>query len=140
MSGKNIDIYTDGSCIEKRGGWAMIAIFDDEIGISLSGHEENTTNNRMELKAVIEALSFILKNDFTNTVVTIHSDSMLTINCAEGKWKRNKNMDLWHEYDFLFHSLKFRAKILFKWVKAHNGIEHNEFVDKESRAQTFSTQ
>jgi ribonuclease HI len=138
MSEKNIviDIYTDGSCIEKRGGWAIIVLFSDKIGITLSGCEKNTTNNRMELKAVIEALKFILENGFINTITTIHSDSMLTINCAEGKWKRNKNMDLWKEYDFLFHSIKSKAKIVFKWVKAHNGIEHNEFVDKESRAQT----
>lgn len=132
-----LEIYTDGSCIETNGGWAILVIFDDSIEITLSGKEKNTTNNRMELKAVMEALKFILENDFKNVVATIHSDSMLTINCGQKLWKRNKNLDMWNKYDFLISSLSSKAKIGFNWVKAHNGMRQNEFVDKESRARAF---
>ena len=135
---KIINIYTDGSCINKNGGWAVFVLFDDNFTLSFSGNEKNTTNNRMELRAVIEALTFILENEFFNTNVIIHSDSLLTINCAKKEWKRNKNTDMWQEYDNLFTSINSRAKILFKWVKAHSGIEHNEFVDKESYKQASS--
>lgn len=129
-----INIYTDGSCIEKDGGWAILVLFDDNIGITISGREQNTTNNRMELKAVIAALNFILENDFCNINTIIHTDSMLTLNCAQEKWQRRANMDMWQEYD----SLSPKVKIEYNWVKAHSGITHNEFVDKESRKQSLS--
>lgn len=136
-SNKVINIYTDGSCMGTTGGWAIIVVFSDGVGVTMSGNEVNTTNNRMELKAVIEALKFILKNGFINPNVTIHTDSMLTMNCAIGKWKRNKNLDMWTEYDSIINGIKSNAIIEFKWVKAHNGTEYNEFVDKEAKAKVL---
>ena len=140
MTTQIINVYTDGSCMNTNGGWAILALFDDNVGITLSGNEKNTTNNRMELKAVIEALKFIPKNGLKNVFMTIHSDSMLTINCAQNIWKRNKNIDLWNEYDFLYDSINSIAKIEFKWVKAHNGVIHNEFVDLEAKKQSLNLQ
>jgi ribonuclease HI len=76
----------------------------------------------MELKAVIEVLKVI----DTEIEYKIFSDSQLTINCAIGKWKRKANLDLWSEYDKYIKD----KKVVFEWVKAHNGNKYNEMVDK----------
>ena len=120
-----IDIYTDGSCLKNPlgpGGWAFCIIYLDGFILCDSGSEENTTNNRMELKAVIEAI----KNIDCINEYKIYSDSQLTINCATNKWKRKANLDLWKEYDKFINN----KKVLFEWVKAHNGNKYNEIVDK----------
>ena len=107
-----INIYTDGSCISTFGGWAYAIIETDGFIFVDSGNEKATTNNRMELKAVIEVLKFIdTKNEYT-----IFSDSQLTINCATNKWKRKSNIDLWNEYDVVAKD----KNITFEWIKSHN--------------------
>jgi ribonuclease HI len=120
-----IKIYTDGSCLKNPngpGGWAVVMIDIDNYEWYLSEGEDKTTNNRMELKAVIEGLKLI--NDDEECI--IYSDSKLTINCAEGKWNRKANLDLWKEYDIVSK----KKKINYQWVKAHNGDYYNEIVDK----------
>ena len=84
-------VYTDGSCIPNPGpgGWAYeIRNSQDEIIESLSGSDKNTTNNRMELTAVIKSL----KSDYINndSFVTIKSDSQLIINTMNKNWKKKK--------------------------------------------------
>ena len=120
---KEITIYTDGSCVPNPGfgGWGWIAVFP-EIDIYCNGNEKNTTNNVMELTAVIEALkAFPGKINFH-----IYSDSLYVINCAKNIWKRKKNIELWREYD-----TSSECKIIrFTWVKGHNGDYYNELVDK----------
>lgn len=118
-----MDIYTDGSCINSRGGWAALLIYDDKE-VYISGGEKQTTNNRMELTAVIQSLL-----ECERTECTIYSDSLLVINCAQRKWKRNKNLDLWKEFDNIASS----KVIHWEWVKAHSGNEYNEIVDKIAR-------
>jgi ribonuclease HI len=116
-------IYTDGSCIKNPngpGGWCAI-ILDDVFELIISGSDKSTTNNKMELKAVIEALKFIEKGE----KCMIYSDSQLTINCASGKWCRKANIDLWNEYEIVSKD----KYIDFEWVKAHNGDYYNEKVD-----------
>ena len=121
-----IEVYTDGSCLKNPdgpGGWGFVVVYPDTYVIVDSGGDPSTTNNKMELTAIIEALKYIDKdkNDYT-----IFSDSMYCINCATGKWKRNKNLDLWKKYD-----TEIKGKnIKFEWVKAHNGNKYNEMVDK----------
>ena len=121
-----ISIYTDGSCLNNPGpgGWAILGIERKKI-TKISGGEANTTNNRMELIAVIEALRYY--KEYNKYI--IHTDSKLTINCAEGKWKRKKNLDLWEEYD----SVSKYKMIVYKWVKGHSGNKNNEIVDKLAR-------
>ena len=117
-------IYTDGSCISNPngpGGWA-ICILEDTNYFCMSGNEKNTTNNRMELKAILEALSCIKES----SQATIYTDSQLCINCATGKWKRKANLDLWEDYD----KLSKNKNIKFEWVKGHSGDRFNEIVDK----------
>lgn len=125
-----IYIYTDGSCLKNPdgpGGWACCIIYVDNIEIHLSGSCVSTTNNRMELQAFIEGLKHISKHE----ECTIISDSMLTINCASGKWNRKTNIDLWSQYDIVSKD----KKIHFQWVKAHAGNKYNELVDKLANSE-----
>ena len=117
-------IYTDGSCLKNPngpGGWCAI-ILDDVFELIISGSEKETTNNRMELTAVIESLKYIEKGE----KCIIYSDSQLTINCASRKWNRKANLDLWKEYETISEG----KSVTFEWVKAHNGDYYNEKVDK----------
>lgn len=122
---KEIVIYTDGSCVPNpgKGGWGYIAVFP-EYDIYSSGSEKHTTNNLMEMTAVIEAL-----REFKGyTHFHIYSDSKYVINCASGLWRRKANLELWEQYD------KYaKGKIItFTWVKGHSGDHYNELVDKLS--------
>ncbi len=132
-----IKIYTDGACSGNPGpgGWGAILHWNDHEK-ELSGGEGETTNNRMEMMAVIQALS-ALKNE--KTPVTIYTDSKYVMDGAtqwlEG-WKARgwkgankksvKNQDLWEQIDSLIQ----RFNVTFIWVKGHNGHEMNERVDK----------
>ena len=124
----NSTIYTDGSCIPNPGpgGWAFVC-FNETEEFHISGGEDKTTNNRMELSAVIEALKF---NDKRETYC-IYSDSMYVINCAKGVWARKKNIDLWQKYD----KVSKNKIIEWVWVRAHNGDKYNEIVDKLAKEE-----
>ena len=93
----------------------------------MSDGENISTNNTMELTAVIEALSCVA----FGLECKIFSDSMLVINCATGKWKRKANLDLWKRYD----SVVSGKKVIFEYVKAHNGNYYNEKVDKLAKEE-----
>ncbi len=119
-------LYTDGSCIIKSdgtgyGGWA-VCLIENNLEYYLSGFEKNTTNNRMELKAIIEGLSLLKDNE----KCTIYTDSQLCINCAKGIWKKKSNLDLWEQYK----NVSKNKNIEFIWVKSHSGDKYNEIVDK----------
>jgi ribonuclease HI len=117
-----VEVYTDGSCLRNYGGgWAFIMILDD-CEYQVSGGNHQTTNNRMELQAVIEALSF---NENINSY-KIYTDSKLVLHCAKKEWKRKANLDLWEIYD----TVSSGKEIEWEWVKAHNGNHYNELVDE----------
>jgi molybdenum cofactor biosynthesis protein MoaC len=127
-------VYTDGSCIPNpgSGGWAYeIRNSNDEIVDSLSGSDKNTTNNRMELTAVIKSI----QSDFINndSVVTIKSDSQLIINTMIKNWKKKENIDLWENLEESKKMKNLRCK--WEWVKAHAGIEGNENVDQKANQE-----
>ena len=130
-----IKIYTDGSCLKNpgNGGWAAIINDDGDIK-RLSGSEKNTTNNRMELMAPINAL----KGIDPNKEIEIYTDSQYVklgitewINTwLKNNWKTSKkedvkNKDLWVE---LYNLNKF-LNVNWNWVKAHAGNPMNEEVD-----------
>ena len=130
-----IKIYTDGSCLKNPGdgGWAAIISKDGE-NIEISGSEKDTTNNRMELLAPINAL----KEMKSNEQIEIYTDSQYVklgitewINkCVLNNWKTSKkedvkNKDLWLE----LYNLDQSFKIKWNWVKAHAGNPLNEEVD-----------
>ena len=81
------------------------------------------------MQAVIEALEGCgkLDDDFY-----IYTDSMLVLNCAQGVWKRKKNIDLWKRYDLVSKD----KKIVWKKVKAHSGDKWNEYVDNLANTET----
>lgn len=107
------------------GGWAFTMVLDGTEW-RVSGYDGSTTNNRMELTAVIEALKFGSKN----TDCTVYTDSQWVIKCASGVWKRKANLDLWSEYSEI--SEKYED-IKWVWVKGHSGDMMNEVVDKLAR-------
>lgn len=117
------DIYTDGSCLKNPGGpggWAFCVNLNSKLFI-VSGSDKCTTNNRMELKAVIECLKFV--NDKS---LIIHTDSRYVINCASGKFNINANKDLWNEYKIACKD----KHIKWIWVKGHSNDYYNDLVDK----------
>ncbi len=135
-----IEIFTDGACSGNpgKGGWGAI-LRHKETEKELSGAEKETTNNRMELTAVIEALKALK----TTCVITLYTDSryvMDGINQWLPNWKKNnwkttnkksevKNIDLWQQLDELVQ----QHEIKWIWVKGHAGHPENERVDKLAR-------
>ena len=131
-----IKIYTDGSCLTNPGdgGWAAIIIIDGEAK-EISGSEKDTTNNRMELLAPINALKEMKQNE----QIEIYTDSQyvkLGITDWINKWVLNnwktskkedvKNKDLWVE----LYNLNETLDVKWNWVKAHAGNIMNEKVDQ----------
>lgn len=131
-----IQIYTDGACRGNPGpgGWGALLKFGSKEK-QLYGGESLTTNNRMELRAVIEALSALKRP--CNVSVTSDSTYVLKgINEWLPNWKKRgwltsgkkpvKNEDLWKSLD----SLKSVHNIEWHWVKGHSGHLENELVDQ----------
>ena len=135
-----IDLFTDGACSGNPGpgGWAAILRMGAHEK-ELSGGEASTTNNRMELTAVIRGLEALKRS----STVTIHTDSRYVMDGVTqwmARWKRNgwktadkkpvKNEDLWRELD----ALCARHDIRWKWVRGHSGHSENERADALARA------
>ncbi len=139
---KNIEIYTDGACSGNPGigGWAAVLTYNKNMK-EISGGNENTTNNRMELLAVIEALKAIKEP----CIVKIYSDSAYVVNAflndwisswQKNNWKNSskeevKNIDLWNELLILAkkHNVKFIK------VKGHSNNELNNRCDELARKE-----
>ena len=130
-----IKIYTDGSCMSNpgNGGWAAIINMNGEIK-KISGNEKNTTNNRMELMAPINALKIINSKDpieiFTDSKyvkngITEWINTWVLNNWKTSKKEDVKNKDLWLE----LHKLNQSLSVKWNWVKAHAGDPLNEEVD-----------
>ena len=118
-----IEIYTDGACKGNpgKGAWAAIIIRDGNK-TRVSGSRENTTNNQMELTAVIRALETL----GPGKTATVFSDSQYVINSITRNWKRNANLELWHRLDLITKDLT----LTWKWVKGHSGHPLNEEADQ----------
>jgi ribonuclease HI len=135
---KRVTIYTDGACLGNPGpgGWGAVLI-QDQARWELSGGYKRTTNNRMELMAVIGALRSVTS---TSVFVELYTDSKYLHDAVNkgwlDKWKRNgwrtadkkpvKNRDLWLELDGLLQSYQ----VQFHWVRGHSGHPENEHCDK----------
>lgn len=120
-----IEVYTDGAYSSSRnqGGLGIVFIKDDKVIAKFSKTYKNTTNNRMELMAVIIALQSIKDEN----EITIYSDSMYVIGTATQGWKRKKNLDLWEKYDAVIDSFK---TVTFKHVKGHSTNIFNNLCDE----------
>ncbi len=133
---KELNIYTDGACSGNPGpgGWGAVLVYNGKEK-ELSGSEKNTTNNRMELTAVIMALKALNQP----CKVTLTTDSKYVCDAINKgwvySWKKNSwkksdkkpalNVDLWEE---LLEELK-EHEVEFIWVKGHNGHKYNEICD-----------
>ena len=133
---KRVDIYTDGACKGNPGpgGWGAIIVFGEKEKI-LGGGEPETTNNRMELTAVIEALS-ILKEPCdviltTDSKYVVDSVTKGWVNSWKEKgWKKADgkpalNVDLWEKLLVLLD----KHNVCFTWIKGHDGHPYNERCD-----------
>lgn len=124
------EIYTDGAYSSNRdvGGVGIVILRDGEVIQKLSKDFKHTTNNKMELMAVIFALKSI-KQPIDS--LTIYSDSMYVIGCATLGWTRKKNKLLWKLYDECFEKARVlvNSDIEFKHIKGHNGNKYNEICD-----------
>lgn len=129
---KNLKIYTDGSCIGNPGpgGWAAI-ILNSAKPTVLRGGDSDTTNNRMEMTAIIEALKWMSRA--RETSAEIFSDSNLLIQSLTKNWKRKKNKDLWLQLD---KNLADKT-IKWTWVKGHANNKYNEGADKIALAESI---
>lgn len=138
---KEVTIYTDGACSGNPGpgGWGAILKYKDTIR-EMSGGEKQTTNNRMELIAVISALSALKES----CKVSLYTDSQYISKAInegwlkswrEKGWKRKegelKNADLWKELDRLLSI----HNVTFHWVKGHADNEFNNRCDKLAVAE-----
>lgn len=139
---KHIDIFTDGACSGNpgQGGWGAVLRYHGTEK-ELSGGEPETTNNRMELTAVIEALSALKEP----CAVTLTSDSKYVIDAVTKgwvySWKKNGwrkadkkpalNVDLWEK----LLPLLDKHRVTFVWVKGHDGHPENERCDRLAVAQ-----
>ena len=135
-----ITIYTDGACSGNPGvgGWGVVIIEDNKNEFFLNGGDKNTTNNKMELTAAIQALKTFEKE----STITLITDSKYVKDGIQSwieNWKKNgwktaakkpvKNKELWIELDELIA----RHNITWEWVKGHAGNTHNENADYLAR-------
>ena len=126
----NYTLITDGAYSSSRdqGGIGIVFLKGDEKILEYSKMYKRTTNNMMELGAVITGLRFIKKPIDSITIV---SDSMYVIGCATKGWKRKKNVKLWQEFDKQYSRVQeLCPKIEFIHVRGHNGDKWNEYCDK----------
>lgn len=132
----HVTAYTDGACRGNPGpgGWGVVLLFGKHRR-EMKGYEPDTTNNRMELRAAIEALSALRQP----CEVDLHTDSQYLRNGMQSwlaNWKRNgwrtaarkpvKNADLWQQLD----ELAARHRVRWHWVKGHDGHPENERTDQ----------
>lgn len=134
--GPHSGVFTDGSAIPNpgQGGWGAVYVLDGEVIDRAHGYELQTTNNRMELVALIHGYGLVPRGE----PATVYTDSQLCANIinqwAAGwerrGWKRKTgpiaNLDLVQE---LYALAKSRPELTLRWIKAHNGARWNEYAD-----------
>jgi ribonuclease HI len=145
FDGPKTGVFTDGSCEGNPGpgGWGLVWVEDDEIVTEQSGVDAPTTNNRMELMALIQAYQLLPED----AEVTVYSDSQLCVRTvnewAEGwerrGWKRKSgpiaNLELVKRLYALAGS---HPKVELRWIKAHDGSRWNEYADALASAYLLS--
>ena len=153
--GKKINIYTDGSCLKNHGpgGWAALIIYESKV-CCLSGYEIESTNNRMELVAIVEVLNEIMKKCKRYETFEIFSDSAYVINAFKNNWIKSwkekcwktksgkdvKNVDLWKLAIKLIEIINAKnpeCEIIFTKIKGHSGITYNEIVDSIAKDESL---
>ena len=139
-------VFTDGSAVPNPGpgGWGVVWVEDGAVVSKAHGHEPDTTNNRMELRALIEAFKMLPGN----SAVDVHSDSQLCVNTItkwapaweRRGWKRKtgpiSNLDLVRE---LLERYRAHPTCRLRWIAAHAGHRWNEYADSLATAWMRAT-
>jgi len=148
---KQINVWCDGACKGNpgRGGWGVYIKIENQwhdkkepeiLTYELYGGDNNTTNNIMEMTAVIKAAEWLTLYHYNKDKITFYIDSAYVINCYKEKWyykwiqnnwhtSKNepvKNKELWEKLIIIFEQPNFH----FEKVEGHSGIEGNEIADK----------
>lgn len=135
-AGPKTGVFTDGACIGNPGpgGWGAVWVEDDRVVEQRSGGDPATTNNRMELTALVEAFRMLPED----AELTVYSDSQLCVNTinewapgwAARGWRRKtgpiKNLPLVQE---LYALARARRGVSLRWIRAHDGSRWNEYAD-----------
>lgn len=139
---KMIEIYTDGSSLGNPGpgGWGFVVVENDKITKEAGGFSKETTNNKMELQAVIEAIKYIKKENKINSV-KIHVDSSYVLggvtswifNWEKNGWKKADkkpvlNKEIWQELIALVRECD--SEIFWEKIKGHSGHKFNDRADE----------
>jgi ribonuclease HI len=137
--GPQTGVFTDGGCDPNpgAGGWAAVKVRDGVLLEGRAGHEDATTNNRMELRALLEAFAMLGEDD----EATIYSDSSYSVKAVtewapgweRNGWRRGKtkkepvlNVDLMQE---LLAAARAHPRVQLAWLKGHAGSRWNEYAD-----------
>jgi|TARA_Y100000768_G_scaffold119067_1_gene87952 ribonuclease HI len=133
---KTVNIYTDGACRGNPGdgGWGALIEYED-VSKEYFGGEKNTTNNKMELRAAIEALKALkepcIVNLTTDSKYVMQGITLWIENWKKNNWKNSakkdvKNKDLWVQLD----EYVLKHNVNWHWVKGHSGHKQNEIADQ----------
>ncbi len=139
--GPKTGVFTDGAASPNPGpgGWGAVYVIDDKVIDERWGSEPYTTNNRMELMALLSGIKLIP----SGTPTTVFTDSQLCVNTftkwadnwAARSWRRKdgeiKNLELVKE---VYYALKERPELELRWIAAHNGQRYNEYADSLATA------
>ena len=148
MSSTNVTIYCDGACSGNPGpgGWGSIVIIGDLV-VELGGGDRASTNNRMEMSAVLGALHYCVSNYakgdiatiqiFTDSVYVIRGITQWIFGWKKRGWKNAaneevSNQDIWMDLDKVVAAVKYKLSCEIKWnfVKGHSGVAGNERCDE----------
>ena len=148
-----IEIYTDGSCSlnnvedltqDAKGGFGYCVICDGELKYEYFDMYTNTTNNRMELRAILHSLQFCLKTFGEDHEYVVYTDSAYIANCFRQKWYKSwlnngwktskrtavKNKDLWKELLHLNNNWLMKDVVSIEKVAGHANVKYNNQADK----------
>lgn len=144
---REITIYTDGSSLGNPGpgGWGVL-LLSNKTAMELGGRDTDTTNNRMELTALIRAFDLLSERGVTDYDITVYADSKYVLDgitqwihgWKKKNWKKSDgkpvlNVELWKSLDDIKTFLETDNKIFFEHVPAHTGHQYNERVDDIAR-------
>jgi ribonuclease HI len=135
-AGPESGVFTDGGAVGNPGpgGWGAVYVVDGEIVAEASGHDPDTTNNRMELTALLEAVKLVPGG----TKAIVYADSRYAVQTItewaagweQRGWKRKggavKNLDLVRP---VFYAFRKRPELSLEWIAAHQGYRWNEYAD-----------